>query len=106
MPRGLQPISLGQAVELFKVEFRKQYPQSRSLIDGEGYEDEDLDLNVYVDGDQLVLEQYAVEVSHTVQQVTGYFIPPSSFLRPSTQQAAMLDSGWRKPARALLTPSV
>jgi hypothetical protein len=61
---------------VFKEEFQKRYPQSRFLIDGEGYEDEDLDLNVYVDGDQLELERYAVEVSHTVQQATGYFILP------------------------------
>ena len=38
---NLQPISLEQAVELFKAEFRKRYPQSRFLLDGEGYEDED-----------------------------------------------------------------
>lgn len=63
-------------VEMFKAEFRKRYPQSRFLIDGEGYEDEDLDLNVYVEGDQLELERYAVEVSHTIQQATGYFILP------------------------------
>jgi hypothetical protein len=74
--RNPQVISLGQAVEMFKAEFRKQYPQSRFLIDGEGYEDEDLDLNVYVDGDQLELERYAVEVSHAVQQASGYFILP------------------------------
>jgi hypothetical protein len=52
---------------MFKAEFRKRYPQSRFLIDGEGYEDEDLDLNIYVDGDQLELERHAVEVSHTIQ---------------------------------------
>lgn len=46
------------------------------LIDGEGYEDEDLDLNVYMDGDQFELERYAVEISHRVQQATGYFILP------------------------------
>lgn len=78
---NLQPIPLGQAVELFKAEFCKRYPQSRFLIDGEGYEDEDLDLNVYIDGDQLELERYAVEVSHMVQQATGYFILP--FILPA-----------------------
>ncbi len=71
------------AVEMFKAEFRKRYPQSRFLIDGEGYQDEDLDLNIYVDGDQLELERYAVEVSHTVQQVTGYFILP--FILPASE---------------------
>jgi hypothetical protein len=45
---SLQTLTLGQAVELFKVEFRKRYPQSRFLLDGEGYEDEDLDLNIYL----------------------------------------------------------
>ena len=85
MPRthNLQPISLGQAVDMFKVEFRKRYPQSRFLIDGEGYEDEDLDLNVYVDGDQLELERYAVEVSHKIQQATGHFILP--FVLPAAE---------------------
>lgn len=76
---NLQSISLGQAVEMFKAEFRKRYPQSHFLIDGEGYEDEDLDLNIYVDGDQLELERYAVEVSHAVQQASGYFILPFIF---------------------------
>ena len=67
---------------MFKEEFQKLYPQSRFLIDGEGYEDEDLDLNVYMDGDHLELERYAVEVSHIVQQGTGYFILP--FVLPSS----------------------
>lgn len=78
-----QPLSLGQAVELFKAEFRSRYPQSRFLLDGEGYEDEDLDLNIYVDGTVLDLERYAVEVSHTIQQATGYFILP--FIFPVTE---------------------
>ncbi len=80
---NLQPLSLGQATELFKTEFRKRYPQSRFLLDGEGYEDEDLDLNIYVDGDQLELERYAVEVSHTIQQATGYLILP--FILPAAE---------------------
>jgi hypothetical protein len=76
---NFQVISLGQAVEIFKTEFWKRYPQSRFLIDGEGCEDEDLDLNIYVDGGQLELERYAIEVSHTVQQTSGYFILPFVF---------------------------
>ena len=71
-----------QAVELFEREFRKRYPRSRFLVDGEGYEDEDLDLNVYADGDQLDLERYAVEVSLIVQATTGYFILP--FVQPAS----------------------
>ncbi len=74
--RDRRQTSLGQAVEMFKAEFAKRYPESHFLIDGEGYEDEDLDLNIYVDGDQLEQEQYAVEISHTVQSATGYFILP------------------------------
>ena len=80
---NFQAISLGQALEMFKAEFCKRYPQSRFLIDGEGYEDEDLDLNIYVDGDQLELERYAVEVSHMVQQASGYFILP--FVLPASE---------------------
>jgi hypothetical protein len=78
------------AVELFKAEFCKRYPQSRFLVDGEGYEDEDLDLNVYVKGDQLELERYAVEVSPTVQQATGYFILP--FILPAAEHPTSCDS--------------
>ena len=44
--RNTQVISLGQAVEMFKAEFCTRYPQSRFLIDGEGYEDEDLPPNI------------------------------------------------------------
>ena len=87
---NLQPVSLGQAVELFKTEFCKRYPRSRFLIDGEGYEDEDLDLNVYMDGDQLELERYAVEVSHAIQQATGYFILP--FVLPAAEHPTSCDS--------------
>ncbi len=66
--------SLQQAVELFKARFREQHPDSQFLIDGDGYEDEDLDLIVYANGDQVALEQFAAEVSHEVQAVTGIFI--------------------------------
>jgi len=79
---NFQTISLGQAVERFKAEFCKRYPQSRFLLDGEGYEDEDLELNIYADSDQLELERYAIEVSHTVQQANGYFILP--FVLPAS----------------------
>jgi hypothetical protein len=85
MPGALEPTSLGQAVEMFKAEFRRQYPTSEFLIDGEGYEDEDLDLNIYADGDQLELERYAVEVSHRIQSATGYFILP--FVQPAARPA-------------------
>lgn len=74
LPHNTQPPTLNQAVELFKREFLKRYPGSRILIDGEGYDDEDLDLKIYADGDQIELEQYGVEVSHQVQAATGYFI--------------------------------
>jgi hypothetical protein len=83
---NLQPTSLEHAVEMFQGLFRERYPQSWFLIDGEGYEDEDLDLNIYLDGDQLALEQYAVEVSHLVQQSTGYFILP--FVLPAAHYPA------------------
>ena len=80
---NLRSASLEQAVEMFKAVFCERYPQSWFLIDGEGYEDEDLDLNIYLDGDQLALERYAVEVSHAVQQAGGYFILP--FVLPASE---------------------
>ncbi len=70
----LQTESLRRAVELFEAQFRSRYADSRFQIDGDGYEDEDLDLNVYATGDHLELEQYAAEVSHIVRSATGVFI--------------------------------
>ena len=85
-PRRPDQTGLDQAVEMFKAEFRKRYPAARIEVDGPGYEDEDLDLNVYVDGDEMKLEQHAVEVSHRVQSATGYFILP--FVYPTTAPPA------------------
>ena len=87
MPRAreLQPVSLGQAVEMFKAEVLERHPGSRFLIDGEGHEDEDLDLTIYLDGDQLSLEQEAIEITHLVHAATGYFILP--FVQPIDHEA-------------------
>jgi len=47
---------------------------------GKGWEEnEDLVLYIHLDGDQLELERYAIEVSHTVQQTSSYFILPFVF---------------------------
>ena len=78
----LQGASIGESVEIFKIEFRKRYTDSKFLIDGDGYEDEDLDLNIYVEGDEIEIAKYAAEISHIVQQRTGYFILP--FILPLT----------------------
>ena len=72
----MQTEQLDRAVELFKAQFRSRYAKSRFQIDGEGYEDEDLDLTIYAAGDQFELEQYAAEVSRVVQSATGVFILP------------------------------
>jgi hypothetical protein len=71
---------------MFKAKFSERFPHSRFLSDGEGYEDEELDLIIYLDGDQLELEQYAIEVSHAVEQSTGYFILP--FVLPASRYPA------------------
>ena len=84
-PPELQTTSLRQALALFEREFRQRHPDSQFLIDGEGYEDEDLDLNIFVDGDQLALEQEASELSLAVQQATGFFILP--FVQPAASWA-------------------
>jgi hypothetical protein len=84
--RDFQPITLSQAVELFKREFGQRYPKSQILIDGEGFDDEDLDLKIYADGDEIELEQYAVEVSHRVQAATGFFILPFVETRASAAE--------------------
>ncbi len=65
---------------MFRSRFQERYPESEISIDGEGYEDEDLDLMICADGDQIALEQFAVEVSHAVEAETGFFI--LAFVRP------------------------
>ena len=72
-------VSLGSAVEMYKLEFCTRYPESKFLIDGEGYEDEDLDLSIYIAGDEVESGKYAAEVSYLVQERTGYFILPFMF---------------------------
>jgi hypothetical protein len=83
--QDIEPISLAQAVEMFTAEFSRKYPESRFLIDGDGYEDEDLDLNVYLDGDEVEVGRFSAEVSNLVQQRTGYLILP--FILPSNRSA-------------------
>ena len=81
MNRDMETSSLDEALEMFQQDFSRRYPESQFLIDGEGYEDEDLDLNIYVDGDEVEIGKYAAEVSARVQRQTGYFILP--FILPS-----------------------
>lgn len=83
---NLQVTSLAQAVEMFKKSFYERYPNSRFLIDGEGYEDENLDLDIYIDGDQLELETYAVKGEPHGSASTGYFILP--FVLPAVRYEA------------------
>lgn len=68
---------------MFKEQFRKRYPESQFLIDGEGYEDEDLDVNIYVDGDEIKAGQFAAEVGVKLFQQTGY--PILGFIHPSDE---------------------
>lgn len=81
--QDVEPISLAEAVEMFTAQFSRKYPESRFLIEGEGYEDEDLDLNIYVDGDEVETGTFSAEVSNLVQQQTGYLILP--FVLPSNR---------------------
>ena len=72
---------MNTALEIFKEQVLKRYPESQFLIDGEGYEDEDLDVNIYVDADEIKAGQCAAEVSVKVFQQTGYLI--LGFIHPS-----------------------
>jgi hypothetical protein len=90
MNQGVEAASLNDAIAMFKEQFSHQYPGSQFLVDGEGYEDEDLDLNVYVDGDEVEIGKYAAEVSALVQQQTGYFILP--FILPLGVYPLILDT--------------
>ncbi len=80
--REVQAPSLQQAIELFKARFLERYPRSQFLVDGDGYEDEHVDLIVYADGDPIELERFAAEVSLEVQAATSLFVLP--FVQPAT----------------------
>jgi hypothetical protein len=83
-PEQARP-TIDQAVKMFEDEFKRLYPDSRVLVDGEGFEDEDIDLIIYVDGDPMAPEFAAVEISHAVEAATGFFILP--FVLPQDAQA-------------------
>src|SRR5436309_2693997 len=79
----IESASLAEAVGMFTAEFSRRYPATKFLIEGEGFEDEDLDLNVYLDCDEVEAGMYSAEVSNLVQQRTGHLI--LSFILPSNR---------------------
>lgn len=101
MPRSrkLRTIPLAQAVKLFETEFQERYPESRVIVHDRTYEEEDLDLDVYVDADneadELEADLHASEVCRLVQEATGYFI--LAFV----ENASKLPEQYREPGEAL-----
>ena len=57
------------------AELRERFPTAEFLLNGEVYGEEDLDIDVYVDEDQVVaVDRFADELTYRYWEQTGYDI--------------------------------
>jgi len=69
---------LGDKVDVAEkiiAELRERFPTAEFLLNGEVYGEEDLDIDVYVDEDQVVaVDGFADELTYRYWEQTGYDI--------------------------------
>jgi len=69
---------LGDKVDVAEkiiAELRERFPTAEFLLNGEVYGEEDLDIDVYVDEDQVVaVDRFADELTYRYWEQTGYDI--------------------------------
>jgi hypothetical protein len=67
--------TLGDVAERIVAELRERFPTAEFLLNDEVYGDEDLDIDVYVDEDQVVaVDRFASELTYRYWEQTGYDI--------------------------------
>jgi hypothetical protein len=67
--------TLGDVAERIVAELRERFPTAEFLLNDEVYGDEDLDVDVYVDEDQVVaVDRFASELTYRYWEQTGYDI--------------------------------
>lgn len=68
-------MALGDVAERIMADILVRFPDAKYLIDDEVYGEEDLDIDVYVDEDQvLVVDRFASELTYRYWEETGYNI--------------------------------
>lgn len=68
-------MALGDVAERIMTDIHERFPDAKYLIDDEVYGEEDLDIDVYVDEDQvLVVDRFASELTYRYWEETGYNI--------------------------------
>jgi len=70
-----EKLALGDVVERIISDIRQKFPSAKCLINDEVYGEEDLDIDVYVDEDQVVaVDRFASELTYRYWEQTGYNI--------------------------------
>ena len=68
-------MALGDVAERIMADIQERFPDAKYLIDDEVYGEEDLDIDVYVDEDQVVVvDRFASELTYRYWEQTGYNI--------------------------------
>jgi len=68
-------MALGDVVERIIADIQEKFPDAKCLLNDEVYGEEDLDIDVYVDEDQVVaVDRFASELTYRYWEQTGYNI--------------------------------
>jgi hypothetical protein len=68
-------MALGDVAERIMADIQERFPDAKYLIDDEVYGEEDLDIDVYVDEDQvLAVDRFASELTYRYWEQTGHNI--------------------------------
>lgn len=70
-----EKLALGDVAERIIADILKRFPGAKYLINNEVYGEEDLDIDVYVNEDQvLAVDRFASELTYRYWEQTGYNI--------------------------------
>jgi len=70
-----EKVALGNIAERIIMDIQEQFPDAKCLLNDEVYGEEDLDIDVYVNEDQVVaVDRFASELTYRYWEQTGYDI--------------------------------
>jgi len=70
-----EKVALGNIAERIIMDIQEQFPDAKCLLNDEVYGEEDLDIDVYVNEDQVVaVDRFADELTYRYWEQTGYDI--------------------------------
>ena len=70
-------IGLQEVIEGIISQLQEKYPQTKILINGETYGEEDIDIDIFAPRDELIeIDRFACEITFKVWEETGHDILP------------------------------